>query len=259
MKLSINAALDYHFADVCDVLLQLEAAPIPEQFIDHAYIDISPIEHFARVPGQDCIGDRIWLRLQGHLRIRYTATVSVNRLVGDLATLAAVPPHRLPGETVQYMLPSRYCPSDQFQTLVEGEFAGTQGGARVMAIQEWIGRNFTYRSGASTSLTGALESFVSREGVCRDYAHVMITLLRASAIPARFASVYAIGVEPQDFHAVPEVFLDGTWYLTDPTGMARPEGMAKIGVGRDAADVSFMTSYGWAEMQNQMVEVRAAD
>lgn len=255
MKLVINAALDYYFAEVCDVLLQLEAAPIPEQFIENAHIDIRPTEHFARVPGQDCIGDRIWLRVNGDLAVRYSATVSIHRLVADLATLPAVPPHMLPGETVQYLLPSRYCPSDQFQTLVEGEFAGTEGGARVMAIQEWIGRSFTYRAGTSTSATGALESFISREGVCRDYAHVMITLLRASAIPARFASVYAADVKPQDFHAVPEVFLDGTWYLTDPTGMADPNAMAKIAVGRDAADVSFMTSYGWAELKYQTVEV----
>jgi transglutaminase-like putative cysteine protease len=259
MKLLINAELNYYFAEICDVMLQLEAAPIPEQYIEHAHIDISPTEHFARVPGQDCIGDRIWLRVVGDMAIRYTGTVIINRIVGDLATLPAVPPHRLPGETVQYLLPSRYCPSDQFQTLVEGEFRGTEGGARVMAIQDWIGRNFTYRPGVSTSATGALESFVSREGVCRDYAHVMITLLRASGIPARFASVYATNVAPQDFHAVVEVFLDGTWYLTDPTGMAKPENMAKIGVGRDAADVSFMTSYGWAELKSQSVDVTLVD
>jgi transglutaminase-like putative cysteine protease len=87
----------------------------------------------------------------------------------------------------------------------------------------------------------------------------MITLLRASGIPARFASVYATNVAPQDFHAVVEVFLDSTWYLTDPTGMAKPENMAKIGVGRDAADVSFMTSYGWAELKSQSVVVTLVD
>jgi transglutaminase-like putative cysteine protease len=111
--------------------------------------------------------------------------------------------------------------------------------------------------GASTSSTTALESFVTRQGVCRDYAHSMIAMVRASAIPARFASVYALGVEPQDFHAVPEVFLGGAWYLLDPTGMAKAEEMAKIGIGRDAADVSFLTSYGWAQLNAQSVMVTA--
>ncbi len=257
-KLAIEAALDYDFAEPTDVLLQLEAAFIPEQTVEAAHIDLSPVEHFARVLGQDTIGERIWLRLQGRLTVRYTATVAVHRICGELAALPAVPPHLLPGEAVQYMLPSRYCPSDQFANLVDAEFGALAGGARVMAMRDWVQSQFTYRSGTSTATTTALDSFVQREGVCRDFAHVLITLARASAIPARFASVYALGVEPQDFHAVPEVFLDGAWYLVDPTGMAKAEEMAKIGVGRDAADVSFLTSYGWAQMNSQSVRVSAA-
>lgn len=257
MKLQIDVALEYDFPARSAVLLQLEAAMIPEQFIENAYIDISPTEHFARVDGQDCIGERIWLNVQGELSVRYTAQVAIDRIVSDLAALHAVPPHMLPGETVQYMLPSRYCPSDRLLTFVESRFAGTEGGARATAIQDWISANFTYRPGTSTATTGALDTLVSREGVCRDFAHVMIALLRASAIPARFVSVYAPGVEPQDFHAVAEVFLDGTWYLADPTGMASPEAMAKIGVGRDAADVPFLTAYGSCELKRQEIEVSA--
>ncbi|MEJ5978500.1 transglutaminase family protein [Novosphingobium sp. PS1R-30] len=253
--INIEAELAYDFAERTDVLLQLEAALIPEQTVEKAYIDISPVEHFARVPGHDTIGDRIWLRLQGQLRVRYTATVAIHRLSGELHSLAVVPPHQLPGETVQYMLPSRYCPSDQFQNFVDAQFGGLVGGARVAAMCDWVQSHCTYQPGVSTSATTALESFVMRQGVCRDFAHLLISLVRASAIPARFASVYALGVEPQDFHAVPEVFLGGAWYLVDPTGMAQAEEMAKIGVGRDAADVSFLTSYGWAELNHQSVRV----
>lgn len=141
---------------------------------------------------------------------------------------------------------------------MDEEFAGLEGGARVVAIRDWIESRFTYLAGTSDSSTTALESFVQRQGVCRDFAHVMIALVRASAIPARFVSVYALGVEPQDFHAVAEVFLDGTWYLFDPTGMAKPGEMAKIGVGRDAADVSFLTSYGQASLVSQTITVKSA-
>lgn len=253
--LSIEAELAYDFLERTDVLLQVEAAVIPEQIVETAHIDISPVEHFARVPGHDTIGDRIWLRLQGELRVRYTSTVAIHRLSGELHSLAVVPPHQLPGETVQYMLPSRYCPSDQFQNFVDAQFGGLTGGARVAAMCEWVQSHCAYQPGTSNSSTTALESFVMRQGVCRDFAHLLISLVRASAIPARFASVYALGVEPQDFHAVPEVFLGGAWYLVDPTGMAQAEEMAKIGVGRDAADVSFLTSYGSAEMTHQAVTV----
>lgn len=255
MKLSIHTTLDYDFPATSDVLLQIEAAIIPEQFVEQAYIDISPVEHFARLPGHDTIGDRIWLRLQGKLTVDYTATVTVERLCADIASLPATPPHLLPGATIEYLMPSRYCPSDQFQAFVEAEFADLSGGARVAAINDWIASHFTYLAGTSTASTTALESFVARQGVCRDFAHVAIALIRASAIPARFASVYAPDVEPQDFHAVPEVFLDGAWYLFDPTGMARNKEMAKIGIGRDAADVSFLTSYGAAWLNQQTVQV----
>lgn len=255
MKLAISARLDYQFLAPADVLMQIEAAAIPEQILESAHIDISPVEHFARVAGHDTIGDRIWLRAAERLTVDYSATIAIERLTADLATLPATPPHQLPGETVEYLMSSRYCPSDQFQTFVEAEFGGLAGGARVAAIRDWVNARFAYVPGVSNASTTALESFVMRQGVCRDFAHVAIALIRASAIPARFVSVYAPNVRPQDFHAVAEVFLDGAWYLVDATGMAEPAEMAKIGVGRDAADTSFLTSYGHAALNAQQVTV----
>jgi transglutaminase-like putative cysteine protease len=258
MKLRIHAQLDYQFDHATDVLLQLEAAAIPEQTIETCHIDISTCDHFARVDAHDQIGERIWLRVQGQLLVDYNATVSIGRLLTDCIDLAKVPPHQLPGETVQYLMASRYCPSEQFQTFVEAEFGHLEGGARVIAMRDWISQHFSYVPGSSDAQTTALETFVKRQGICRDYAHVMITLVRASGIPARMASVYALGVEPQDFHAVAEVFLGGEWHLVDATGMAREEAMAKIGIGRDAADIAFLTAYGPAQINSQRVQVEPA-
>lgn len=260
MTLSIHTRLDYDFAEPTDVLLQLEAAILPEQVVEAPRIALTPVEHFARVPGHDGIGDRIWLHLRGRLSIDYSAMVTPRRLVPDWRELPAVATHRLPGETVQYLLPSRYCPSDKFELLVESEFAGTSGGARIGAIRDWIAGALTYRSGSSTSATDALDAYAMREGVCRDFAHVLVALARASAIPARFVSVYAPDVTPQDFHAVAEVFLadgagGGAWHLVDATGMAEAGDIAKIAVGRDAADVSFLTSYGQASLVRLEVAV----
>ncbi|MBB4857543.1 transglutaminase-like putative cysteine protease [Novosphingobium chloroacetimidivorans] len=255
MKLSISSELEYDVPFEADLLLQIEAAIIPEQRVITAHIELPPVQHFARITGHDTIGDRIWLRMQGPLKVRYNATVEINRLTADIAQLNAVPPHLLPGETIEYILPSRYCASDQFQQIVGDLFGDTQGGARVAAIRDWIQANLTYQAGSSNAATGAMDTYNSREGVCRDFAHLMISMTRASAIPARFCSVYGLGVEPQDFHAVAEVFLDNTWYMVDATGMSTPDTMAKVGVGRDAADVSFLTSYGVANMQNQSVQV----
>ena len=129
MKLRIRTHLDYQFTEPTDILLQIEAAAIPEQAIDSAWIDISPCDHFARVAAQDLIGERIWLRADGRFTVDYTATVAINRRLDDCGALAKVPPHQLPGETVQYLMASRYCPSDEFQTFVDAEFGDLDGGA----------------------------------------------------------------------------------------------------------------------------------
>ncbi len=261
MQLDISVQLDLVLPEPTDFLLQIEAAPLPEQQLISAHIDLSPTLHFARVPGQDEIGDRIWLRAEGRFAIRYRGRMGIERHLAEVASLAALPPHRLPGETVQYLMDSRYCPADSFQSFVNAEFGALQGGTRIMAMRDWIAANFTYAPGSSHSATTALESFVERRGVCRDYAHVLITLARASAIPARYASVYAPGVTPQDFHAVAEIFLadpegpGGRWHLVDATGMAEAGEMAKIGIGRDAADVSFLSSYGPVGIDLQTISV----
>lgn len=255
MKLSIRTELDYDIPNACDILLELEAAIIPEQNVLSAHIELPRAQHFSRVPGHDTIGDRIWLRHQGNLTVNYSGLVDVQRTVPEIAHLAAVPAHQLPGETVQYLLPSRYCPSYEFQPLADDEFGGLEGGARILAIRDWIAHHIAYMPGSSGTETGAMETYIGRRGVCRDFAHLLITLARSSTIPARFASVYALGVVPQDFHAVAEVFLAGSWYLVDATGMSSADRMAKIGVGRDAADVSFLTSYGNATLNRLEVMV----
>ncbi|AHE55459.1 transglutaminase-like domain-containing protein [Sphingomonas sanxanigenens] len=255
MQLSIHAHLEYAFADPTDLLLQLEAAPLPEQSVENATLELTPCEHTARVPAHDGIGERLWLRAHGRLQVDYRATVVIHRILADCSTLARIEPHRLPGETVQYLFASRYCPSDQFESFVHATFGELSGGAQVIAMRDWIHDHLSYVPGSSNAATTAADTFIARHGICRDYAHLLITFARAAGVPARFASVYADGVEPPDFHAVAEVFLGGEWHLLDATGMAREGAMAKIGVGRDAADVAFLTAFGEATMITQAVQV----
>ena len=211
--------------------------------------------HFARVGAEDGLGERIWLRAETEFRCDYSARVAVERPALDVATLRAVPAHLIPGNVVRYLMPSRYCPSDEFQSFVAAEFGDLQGGARIAAIRDWIHAAFAYVPGSSNAQTTAMDTFVQRQGICRDFAHVLITLARASTIPARFASVYAPGVTPPDFHAVAEVYLDGTWHLIDPTGMAGADTIARIGVGADAADVAFLNAFGQMSLLRHEVSV----
>jgi len=265
MPIDISASFSFSLQGPSDVLLQFEAAAIPEQEILSCDCQLTEAAHLARIPAQDNIGNRIWLRSEGQYHVEYKAQVEVRRLLAELSTLGRLEPHDLPGEAVQYLFDSRYCPADRFQPFVEAEFGHLSGGERMVAMRDWVAENFAYVPGSSDATTTAADSFIERRGICRDYAHVMITLARASAVPARFVSCYAPGVNPPDFHAVAEVFLadetipgGGAWHIFDATGMADPAQTVKIGVGRDAADVSFMTTFGPAMFQDKTVTVTSS-
>lgn len=255
MELDIAVQLDYAVNAPVDLLLQIEAAELADQRIVESSLDTGWASEGWSVAAESDVGRRLWLRLDYDFQCLYNARVAIDRVTPDVAGLSQVMPRNLPGEVVRYLMPSRYCPSDTFQTFVNAEFGATSGGARIMALRDWIENCFAYVPGASGPQTTALETFVQRQGVCRDFAHVLITMARASTIPARFVSVYAPDVNPPDFHAVVEVYLDDAWHLVDPTGMADPQTIARIGVGVDAADVAFMASFGMMTLRQQSVSV----
>ena len=257
MELDVNVHLKYQLAGPTDFLLQIEIADLADQKLQSSKLVTSEVDHLARIAADEGLGERIWLRAAGEFSCDYTARVMIDRPLLDISKLQAVPPHLLPGDTVRYLMPSRYCPSDEFQSFVAAEFGELQGGARIAAMRDWINKAFSYVPGSSNAQTTALDSFVRRQGVCRDYAHLMVALARASTIPARFASVYAPGVTPPDFHAVAEVYLEGTWHLIDATGMAPADTIARIGVGPDAAGVAFLSVFGPTTLVQQTVSVTA--
>ncbi len=259
MLLDLQVRLDYAIASPTDLIVQVRAPDFPDQRVRRENIDMSPADHVATVAGEAGVGARLLLRSPGDFTYDYSARIAVDRPALDLAPLNAVPPNLLPGDVVRYLMPSRYCPSDEMQSYVSQEFADVTGGARVAAIRDWIFGHFRYVPGSSNGQTTAIDTFVQRQGVCRDYAHVLITMARASAIPARFASVYAPHVTPQDFHAVAEVYLDGTWHLVDATGMATADQIVRIGVGMDAAEVPFLSSFGPMDMRHQSVAITVLD
>ncbi len=255
MKLSIHAHLQYHAPQQCDLLLQVAVADYPGQIVQRTDLNVVGQTRQHVVTGDGGVGQRVWMQVDGAFKADYRADIVVTRDAIDFAALAQVPLSALDAAVIGYLMPSRYCFPEDFFDFVVQKFPGLRGGPRVVAMVEWIGENFTYDAFATQPNTTATDSFAARRGVCRDYAHVLIAMLRAVGIPTRIVSAYAPAVTPQDFHAVVEVYLDHDWHLVDPTGMARAEDIAVVGVGRDAADISFMTSYGLMELQEQTVIV----
>jgi transglutaminase-like putative cysteine protease len=259
VRLNIEVDLDYHFAEATDVLLAVEVAQLADQILIDDLLTVAGTGPLRPIDGEDGTGRRTWMRAQGDCRASYRATIDVERPAVAIGALPIVPPRQLPAEVVPYLWPSRYCEADRFAAFVERTFGRIDGGAKALAMAEWIRREVDYVLGSSDATTTAVDAFVSRQGVCRDYAHLMASFARAAGIPARLVSAYAWGLKPPDFHAVVEVWLDGAWHLVDATGLAPIEGLARICVGRDATDIAFMTIFGFGTMKAQSVQVTRLD
>lgn len=259
MRLMIDASLDYELAEPSDLLLALEVAQMHDQHLITDRLDMWGVEPLVPIAADENLGRRTWTRGSGRIAAHYTATVDVDRPTQAIAELVAGDKRALPALVVPYLFPSRYCESDRFETLVRRDFAGLSGGAQVHAIAEWIRGHIDYVSGSSDASTTATDCFIGRQGVCRDFAHLMVAMTRAAGIPARVVAAYAWQLDPQDFHAVAEVWLDGAWHLVDATGLAPCAGIVRIGVGRDATDISFLTVFGNARLISQQVAVARID
>ena len=160
-------------------------------------------------------------------------------------------------ELLTYLQPSRYCESDRLQSLANTEFGGLTGKALLDGVSSWVGMHLAYVAGSSQPTDGAVETLLAGRGVCRDYAHLTVALLRGLEVPARVVAVYAPGLAPMDFHAVAEAYLDGNWQVVDPTLLAPREAMLRIATGHDAAATAFLSSYG-GELELESIQVHAS-
>jgi transglutaminase-like putative cysteine protease len=171
----------------------------------------------------------------GLLAVDYQATI-------DGRTAA---PAVTPADYLIYARPSRYAESDQLAAVARAEFAGLCAGEDLLAaVSSWVGTQLSYVPGSSGPTDGAVQTLLSRQGVCRDYAHLVVALLRALDVPARLAAVYAPGLHPMDFHAVAEALVGGAWRVVDATLLAPRASLVRIATGRDAADTAFLSNYG---------------
>jgi transglutaminase-like putative cysteine protease len=246
MDYHVGCELDYETAQGTTLILNVEVQAVNRQQILRESFSITPFvpSEIHAVPETHNRLRRIVLP-QGKYALRYDADVRLVPQVENPAGLEVVPIQALPLEVVHHLYPSRFCQSDKLMRFAWRRFADIQGGhERVTAICNWIFENVDYLAGSSDSSTSAYDTFTLRAGVCRDFAHLGITFCRALGIPARFISAYGYKLYPQDFHAVFEAYLGGRWYLFDPTRLSPPDGLIRIGVGRDAADTAFATYFG---------------
>ena len=259
MKLKVRSDLLFDFPAGTEAIVSVQAAASPDQKIISENLTITPNARIVQDKAYDRGERRFRAAFSGETRIVYEAVI-------DNGLRISIPPDvpqrawcDLPQEALLYLTSSRYCPSDKFVAFANREFGAiANGGARVRAVLDWIHEHVDYVPGVSNSETTAERTFVDRAGVCRDFSHLGITLCRALNIPARAVSAYAFQLDPPDFHAVFEVYLGGGWWLVDPTRLAPIDGLVRVGIGRDAADIAFLTTNGPCRSIEQSVVVEQA-
>lgn len=266
IRLQLQVDLNYNVqAPEVDFFFHVHAAQTSHQQVVKEHLSISQdgarwaIEERRNLPGHRCL--RLSAR-QGALKLQYKATVEIQHHTALPLSIEEVPVSQWPQGVLHYVLPSRYCQSDRLANFAFQQFGQLpKGYVRAHAICQWVQEYVTFRSNSSDGTTSAVDTLLERVGVCRDFAHLMIALCRASNMPARMVTGTDYGADPAlgppDFHAYVEVYLGHRWYLFDPSGTAIPMGMLRLTTGRDAADVAFATIFGAVHSDPPQIYVQA--
>lgn len=216
-----------------------------ESLVSEPYVSA---EEFSITGGMSRI-TRIMTLDPGILRLSYKADVRTSILIVAVPSVLHEASANLNPDVVPFLFPSRYCQSDRLRHHALDLFGHLSHPYEIVAaISDWIFLNIAYVSGSSGETCSAIDTFEIRRGVCRDFAHLSIAFCRALNVPARYVSCYACQMEPPDFHACFEVFIDGFWYVFDPTRLASLNGIIRIATGRDAADTAVCTIFGDHEL-----------
>lgn len=258
-QIDIGCLLVYDVKRPTVLLLKIAASWTQYQFVNNESLTSSPVLNIESCQiGPD--GNRLHRVVVNpcRLTLNYQATAVLSRGTERTGDIRESLPAEMPPDVLTYMNPSRYCESDLLGRFAFEEFGHlNQGYTRVQTICDWVHDHLEYTPGSTNGTTTASDVLLQRTGVCRDYSHLAITLCRGVGIPARYVSGYAVDLQPPDYHGVIEAWLDGQWYLFDPTRIASTLGLVRIGMGRDAADVAFATITGAATLLEKKVWARS--
>lgn len=247
MKFKVKADLDYEVKSGSTLILNINALRTANQMVLEEALTIDPYLRAEELISSQ--GENRFIRFEapdpGIVRINYSATVDNSYKLVDFSKLQETPVAWLNTFVFPYLYPSRYCQSDKLFRFANKKFGTIENPfAKVLAVMDWIHNNIEYLSGSSDSSTSAYDTITEQAGVCRDFAHLGISLCRALTIPARYFTGYAYQLNPPDFHACFEAYLGGDWVLFDATRLAPLNGIVKIATGRDAADTAVASLYG---------------
>ncbi len=241
----------------------LEAAVRDGNELKIEHIDREAKADIAATEYRDVFGNRCtrFMTPAGAVRLSGSSIIEMEALADPIDAYAQQSPvESLPSEVLQFLLPSRYCEVDQLGPISQDLFGWmAPGWTRASAIRDWVHEKVAFDYKMARPTKTAMDVFVERVGVCRDYQHLAIALSRSQNIPARYATGYLGDIRmpysgPGDFSAWYEVFLDGRWMTMDARHNEPRIGRVLMATGRDAADVAITTSFGNAILTNFYVD-----
>ena len=253
MKIRAGYEIAYECTQPTPMLLMLSVHPsrLPDLHGPHRITFDPPVEAHDYLDGFGNICTRVMAPAGG-------ITVSTDFIVNDtgLPDIVApdaeqIPVEKLPDDVLVFLLGSRYCDTDHLANMAWSLFGnGPTGWARVQAICDYVHKRLSFGYQHASATRTAWDGFREQRGVCRDFAHLAITLCRCMNIPARYCTGYLgdIGIpvspEPMDFSAWFEAYLGGSWYTFDARHNKPRIGRILMARGRDATDVALSTSFG---------------
>lgn len=174
-----------------------------------------------------------------------------------------MPVEALPDDVLIYLLGSRYCETDRLMQVAWSQFGSIMSARdRVEAIVAFVHTHISFGYEHARPDKTAWNGYQEQVGVCRDYAHLAITLCRCMNIPARYCTGYLgdIGIPPvdapMDFSAWFDVYIDGDWYTYDARHNFPRIGRILMARGRDATDTALTTAFGSAILSSFIVHTQ---
>jgi transglutaminase-like putative cysteine protease len=242
MRRHVGAALEVEITAPTMLEFQIAVAPHPGTAVSEAlsFVLNGSAVQAAEISGEH--GNRIH-KLDapvGTLVVEYAATI-VGRT--DPAPVTEY-------DLSMYLRPSRYAEADKFYGFAATEFGSYLDSATLLEkVSLWVGARLNYVPGSSDPIDGAVDTLLAGAGVCRDFAHLVVALLRAVNVPARVVSVYAVA----------EAYVDGQWRVVDGTLLAPRQTLVRIATGRDAADIAFLDNHRGAITLNRLQVTAVVD
>ncbi|MDO9378516.1 MAG: transglutaminase family protein [Nocardioidaceae bacterium] len=250
MDRTVGAELDVTVVGACELELQVAVAHVPGVEVQDRLSlvldgrELTPREVTTPHGGRMHLVDAE----PGELQIRYAATL----------TGRGTPDEAGGDDLSVYRRPSRYAASDTLGGFAIKQFGAVSDEDLLEVVSSWVGTRLDYVPGSSGPTDGATDTLLAGAGVCRDYTHLVVALLRSLGVPTRLVAVYAPGCDPMDFHAVAEAHVSGGWHAVDATALAPRSTLVRIATGRDAADTAFLANNGGAIVLDRSVVTAVA-